>query len=70
MKIKLSELNKNELKEIEKRLLERKEAEIIVENYLDILYNLEKLYIFLKKKKKLKETQKEIKETINILFEE
>lgn len=70
MKIKLSELNKNELKEIEKRLLERKEAEIIVENYLDILYNLEKLYIFLKKKKKLKETQKEIQETINILFEE
>jgi uncharacterized protein VirK/YbjX len=70
MKVKLSELNENEIKEIEKRLLKQKEEEIIIEEIIEILYKLQKLYCFTGEYRKRQEIEEEIIENVYLLFDE
>jgi hypothetical protein len=66
----LKELNKKQIRGLEKELIKRKDEEPIIEGRLSILYDLEKIYLYIKDEKKLEENKKEIIETLNVLFDD
>lgn len=67
---KLKKLNGKQIEELEKKLIEKKDNEVIIEEYLNILYDLEKIYIYIEDEKKLKDNKAEIFKTLDLLFDD
>lgn len=71
MKIHINKLNNQEKKELEKKLIENIKNDIIIDfDLVEKMENLKKFYKITKQFEKMKKMEKEIENTIDLIFEE